>query len=62
MSGLFRHRTRGPSHGSITRLMSPGDLGQRLKPFVFLDAVRIDGAGKGGLGAIDHASPCNQLK
>ena len=30
-------RTRGRSHGSITRLMSPGDLGQLLKPFVFLD-------------------------
>jgi redox-sensitive bicupin YhaK (pirin superfamily) len=32
------HRARGSSHGAITRLMSPGDLGQVLKPFVFLDA------------------------
>ena len=31
------HRTRGRSHGVITRLMSPGDLGEILKPFVFLD-------------------------
>ena len=31
------YRTRGRSHGSITRLMSPGDLGEILKPFVFLD-------------------------
>ncbi len=31
------HRTRGRSHGYITRLMSPGDLGEVLKPFVFLD-------------------------
>jgi redox-sensitive bicupin YhaK (pirin superfamily) len=31
------HRTRGRSHGAITRLMSPGDLGEVLKPFVFLD-------------------------
>ena len=31
------HRTRGRRHGSITRLMSPGDLGEVLKPFVFLD-------------------------
>lgn len=30
-------RTRGHGHGAITRLMSPGDLGQHLKPFVFLD-------------------------
>jgi redox-sensitive bicupin YhaK (pirin superfamily) len=31
------HRTRGRSHGYVTRLMSPGDLGEILKPFVFLD-------------------------
>ncbi len=31
------YRSRGQSHGYITRLMSPGDLGQILKPFVFLD-------------------------
>jgi redox-sensitive bicupin YhaK (pirin superfamily) len=31
------HKTRGRTHGMVTRLMSPGDLGQRLKPFVFLD-------------------------
>jgi redox-sensitive bicupin YhaK (pirin superfamily) len=31
------HRTRGHNGGIITRLMSPGDLGEMLKPFVFLD-------------------------
>jgi redox-sensitive bicupin YhaK (pirin superfamily) len=31
------HRTRGRTRGYITRLMSPGDLGEILKPFVFLD-------------------------
>jgi len=31
------YRSRGVTHGYITRLMSPGDLGQILKPFVFLD-------------------------
>jgi len=30
-------RSRGRSHGAITRLMSPADLGEVLKPFVFLD-------------------------
>lgn len=30
-------RTRGSTHGPITRLVSPGDLGELLKPFVFLD-------------------------
>lgn len=36
------HRTRGARHGPITRLMSPGDLGQALKPFVFLDLFEAD--------------------
>ena len=31
------HRSRGRTHGHITRLMSPSDLGEILKPFVFLD-------------------------
>ncbi len=31
------YRTRGRGHGPIVRLMSPGDLGEALKPFVFLD-------------------------
>lgn len=35
------HRTRGSTHGPITRLMSPGDLGQALKPFIFLDLVNF---------------------
>ena len=39
-------RTRGTQHGPITRLMSPGDLGQVLKPFVFLDHFDLkSGAG-----------------
>ncbi len=36
------YRTRGMKHGPISRLMSPGDLGQLLKPFVFLDLFDID--------------------
>ncbi|MGN6827985.1 pirin family protein [Paucibacter sp. M5-1] len=36
------HRTVGVTHGPITRLMRPGDLGQILKPFVFLDLFDID--------------------
>ena len=36
------HRTQGTAHGPITRLMSPGDLGQVLKPFIFLDLVNFD--------------------
>lgn len=46
--GLARaivHRTHGQSQGPVTRLMSPGDLGQLLKPFVFLDLGEIEGSG-----------------
>jgi redox-sensitive bicupin YhaK (pirin superfamily) len=35
------HRTRGLAHGPITRLMSPSDLGELIKPFVFLDIFEI---------------------
>lgn len=38
------HRTRGHTHGFITRLMSPSDLGQIMKPFVFLDIFETDRA------------------
>ncbi len=38
------HRTRGSAHGPVTRLVSPGDLGELLKPFVFLDLFDHDGA------------------
>jgi redox-sensitive bicupin YhaK (pirin superfamily) len=31
------HRTRGRTRGPITRLVSPSDLGEVTKPFVFLD-------------------------
>jgi redox-sensitive bicupin YhaK (pirin superfamily) len=34
-------RTAGRQHGPVNRLFSPGDLGQLLKPFVFLDHFEI---------------------
>jgi redox-sensitive bicupin YhaK (pirin superfamily) len=37
------HRTRGVRGGPITRLMSPSDLGELVKPFVFLDLFDFDG-------------------
>src|SRR5258708_2814165 len=37
------YRTRGTTGGPITRLMSPSDLGQLIKPFVFLDLFDFDG-------------------
>ncbi|USX25100.1 pirin family protein [Oxalobacteraceae bacterium OTU3CINTB1] len=36
------YRTRGHTHGPITRLMSPSDFGRQLKPFVFLDLFDLD--------------------
>lgn len=51
------HRTRGHGHGPITRLMSPSDLGQLLKPFVFLDIFDLDlrAAGGGGMPIHPHS-------
>lgn len=46
------HRTRGRGHGEVFRLMSPSDLGERLKPFVFLDSfagVMSEFAAAGGM-------------
>lgn len=39
MSNLrqIEQKVKGLNHGVITRLYSPGDLGEQLKPFVFLD-------------------------
>src|SRR3982075_2602928 len=37
-------RTHGQNHGLVRRLMSPSDLGEILKPFVFLDLFDHEGA------------------
>jgi redox-sensitive bicupin YhaK (pirin superfamily) len=37
------HRTSGRARGPITRLVSPSDLGDVIKPFVFLDLAVFDG-------------------
>ena len=49
------HRTRGFRHGAITRLMSPSDLGQILKPFVFLDLFDTEGASFSGMALHPHS-------
>jgi redox-sensitive bicupin YhaK (pirin superfamily) len=49
------HRTRGRRHGPITRLMSPSDLGEILKPFVFLDLFDSEGGSFSGLGLHPHS-------
>ncbi|MDR6425609.1 redox-sensitive bicupin YhaK (pirin superfamily) [Variovorax paradoxus] len=50
------YRTRGSQHGPITRLVSPGDLGEFLKPFVFLDLFGFDtSGGRKGFGMHPHS-------
>lgn len=46
------HRTRRSGHGPMTRLMSPSDLGQVLKPFVFLDLFTADKSAIGAMGGM----------
>lgn len=50
------HRTFGNKHGPITRLVSPGDLGQLIKPFIFLDGFSVPAsAGFKGFGWHPHS-------
>ena len=42
MTRRIVHRTCGHGAGPIVRLMSPSDLGEHLKPFVFLDLFEAD--------------------
>jgi redox-sensitive bicupin YhaK (pirin superfamily) len=49
------HRTRGRTHGPITRLISPSDLGELTKPFVFLDRFDIPASGEPLFGWHPHS-------
>src|SRR5882672_7824805 len=49
------HRTRGHSQGSITRLVSPSDVGELIKPFVFLDYFDIDPQRMPAIGFHPHS-------
>jgi len=42
MTRRIVQRTRGHAAGPIARLVSPSDLGEQLKPFVFLDLFEAD--------------------
>jgi redox-sensitive bicupin YhaK (pirin superfamily) len=48
-------RTRGHSHGRVTRLVSPGDIGELIKPFVFLDLFDADPATAPKFGFHPHS-------
>jgi redox-sensitive bicupin YhaK (pirin superfamily) len=48
-------RTRGQRHGAITRLVSPSDIGELIKPFVFLDLFDISAAAAPNFGWHPHS-------
>ncbi len=48
-------RTRGLRHGPVTRLVSPSDIGERIKPFVFLDHFEVPYAGRPLFGIHPHS-------
>jgi redox-sensitive bicupin YhaK (pirin superfamily) len=49
------HSTRGQPHGSIVRLVSPSDIGELIKPFVFLDYFEADPAHAPTFGFHPHS-------
>lgn len=52
--GIAR-RTRGRRHGPITRLVSPSDIGELIKPFVFPDHFDISATNAPGFGWHPHS-------
>jgi redox-sensitive bicupin YhaK (pirin superfamily) len=49
------YRTRGRLHGPVTRLMSPSDLGEILRPFVFLDHLDTTVGSNANFGLHPHS-------
>jgi redox-sensitive bicupin YhaK (pirin superfamily) len=49
------HRTKGRKHGPITRLVSPGDVGGLIKPFIFLDYFDFPAGPAAGFGWHPHS-------
>lgn len=48
-------RSAGRRHGPITRLVSPSDVGEMIKPFVFLDRGEVPFTGKPLFGIHPHS-------
>ncbi|WP_332851448.1 pirin family protein [Duganella sp. S19_KUP01_CR8] len=55
MNRNIAFRTKGSTRGPITRLVSPGDVGQLIKPFVFLDRFRMEASRGGKMGMHPHS-------
>jgi redox-sensitive bicupin YhaK (pirin superfamily) len=52
---LIVRRTRGRRHGPITRLVSPSDIGELIKPFVFLDLFDLSATNAPNFGWHPHS-------
>ena len=48
-------RTRGFRHGPVTRLVSPSDIGEIIKPFVFLDLFDLSASSAPNFGWHPHS-------
>jgi redox-sensitive bicupin YhaK (pirin superfamily) len=48
-------RTRGLRHGPVARLVSPSDIGELIKPFVFLDLFDISASSAPNFGWHPHS-------
>jgi redox-sensitive bicupin YhaK (pirin superfamily) len=48
-------RTHGHRHGPVTRLVGPSDVGELIKPFVFLDHFEVPYTGKPLFGIHPHS-------
>ena len=48
-------RSAGRRHGAITRLVSPSDVGEMIKPFVFLDHAEVAFTGEPFAGIHPHS-------
>ncbi len=55
MSRRIDVRTRGAQHGFIRRMVSPSELGERIKPFVFLDYLNGHVPPGSGFGFHPHS-------
>ena len=51
----IEHRYAGKQHGMIRRLISPEALGDRLKPFIFLDFLNTESDAEFGFGFHPHS-------
>jgi redox-sensitive bicupin YhaK (pirin superfamily) len=52
---LSHGRAHGPIHSPIVRLVSPSDLGEAIKPFVFLDRFEIEPSATPMFGLHPHS-------